>query len=277
MNWKCVAALGLCLMACLPLDASAANLVSNGSFENPGGGNLVPNPPGISAFYITGWEVYTGDIDYIPPSTWTASDGVMSLDLYGFNPGGIRQTITTVTGETYNVTFDMAANPSGNIVKTLRVSAAGSDAQFTSDRKDRRKLGWEEKTWSFVAISTSTVLSFESFGPHTANAGPALDNVRVSPPPPPCASANVSPGEFAGFTLVYDLAIPNNLGTGPTGSPPYTTDNSGSITPGSFDRIAYFLKLDDGNGPQFIWVSMDPFTTDPTKIGVPTLASSAVF
>ena len=101
--------------------------------------------------------------------------------------------------------------------------------------------------------------------------------VFTSPPPPPCASANVSPGEFAGFTLVYDLAIPNNMGTGPTGTPPYTTDNSGSITPGSFDRIAYFLKLDDGSGPQFIWVSVDTFTTDPTKIGVPTLTSGAVF
>ena len=193
MNWKCVAALGLCLMACLSLDASAANLVSNGSFEDPGGaGALVPDPgAGISTTYITDWAVIGSDIDYIPPSTWTASDGVMSLDLHGFNPGGINQTIATVPGETYKVTFDMAANPSGNNVKTLRVSQAGnvllggfSDALFTFDWQavsaTTTDMKWETKTWSFVANSTSTVLSFESsFGSHTENAGPALDNVRV--------------------------------------------------------------------------------------------------
>ncbi|OGG44218.1 MAG: hypothetical protein A3F84_09465 [Candidatus Handelsmanbacteria bacterium RIFCSPLOWO2_12_FULL_64_10] len=90
-------------------------------------------------------------------------------------------------------------------------------------------------------------------------------------------SVNVSPGEFAGFNLVYDLSIPNEMATWDAGTPPYTTNNSGSITPGSFDRIAYYLELNKGSGPQFIWVSMAPFTTDPTKIGVPTRASGAVF
>jgi hypothetical protein len=98
---------------------------------------------------------------------------------------------------------------------------------------------------------------------------PALVNAQ--------ASTNVSPGEFAGFTLVFDLAIPDDLATGATGTVPYTTDNSGSIAPGFFDRIAYYVELNDGTGPQFVWVSMDPFTTDPTKIGVPTAASGAFF
>ena len=91
------------------------------------------------------------------------------------------------------------------------------------------------------------------------------------------ALVNVSAGEFADFVLVYDLDIPNNMMTGPSGSPPYTADNSSSITAGSFDRIAYYLELNNGSGSQFVWVSMDPFTTDPSKIGVPTLASGAVF
>ena len=251
MNWKCVATIGLCLMACLSLDASAANLVSNGSFEDPGGGNLVPNPPGISAFYITGWEVYTGDIDYIPPSTWTASDPVMSLDLHGFNPGGIRQTIATVPGETYKVIFDMAANPSGSTLKELRVSAAGSSAQFTFDRtgKTTTNMGWETKGWSFVATSTSTVLSFESVGSYPSNAGPALDNVRVSTiviagPDLSLASAS-SNWSFDGFQLApWRTAIedPSNFGLAGTVQIEIVTLNLSSITPATLANVDVFVS-----------------------------------
>lgn len=78
------------------------------------------------------------------------------------------------------------------------------------------------------------------------------------------AAGHVSAGEFADYTLVYDLALPDDMGTGVSGTPPYTTNNSGAITPGSFDRIAYYLELDDGSGPQFVWVSMDP-SSPPTR------------
>ena len=185
MNWKSNVVLGLCLTAFLSLGASAENLVQNGSFESPGSGNLVPNPGGgISATYITGWAVHTGDIDYVPSTSWTASDGSMSLDLLGFNYGGIRQTIATEPGKTYLVTFDLAANPGGSPIKELRVSAAGADATFEFDSAGRTgsDMGWKTKSWTFVAASTSTVLSFECLsGDSGFNvwAGPAIDNVQA--------------------------------------------------------------------------------------------------
>ena len=47
---------------------------------------------------------------------------------------------------------------------------------------------------------------------------------------------------------------------------------------GAFDRIAYFLELQKaGEQTQWVYVSMDAFTDDLAKIGVPTLASKAVF
>lgn len=79
-------------------------------------------------------------------------------------------------------------------------------------------------------------------------------------------------GEARDFVLVYDLDL-SKLGKEVT----YTTDNHRSIT-GGFSRVAYFLELESaGQATKWVYVSMDPFTQDPGKIGVPTLASKAVF
>jgi len=57
----------------------------------------------------------------------------------------------------------------------------------------------------------------------------------------------------------------------------YDTDNSASITT-AFDRIAYFLELQqDGRPVQYAYVSMDAFTSELGKIGIPSLASGAFF
>ena len=57
---------------------------------------------------------------------------------------------------------------------------------------------------------------------------------------------------------------------------PYNLDNSGSIT-GEFDRIGYYLELDNGTTREWVWASMDAFTQDLTQIGVPNLSSGAVW
>lgn len=78
--------------------------------------------------------------------------------------------------------------------------------------------------------------------------------------------------EAKGFRLVYDLDLKK------AGSKiVYDTDNSRSIA-GVVDRIGYYLELGDGKkDPQYIFVAMDPFTTDLRKIGVPTFDSKASF
>ena len=91
--------------------------------------------------------------------------------------------------------------------------------------------------------------------------------------PEPLAPRNVP--EATGYTLVYSLAVPNqaNFNTGPV---PYEVDNHASV--GGFTRIAYYVELQLSSGAlQYVWVSMDPFTSDITKIGVPTQSSGAVF
>jgi sialate O-acetylesterase len=78
--------------------------------------------------------------------------------------------------------------------------------------------------------------------------------------------------EAKDYKLVYDLDLAK-LGKVVN----YDVDNHAAIT-GPFDRIGYLLELRGDNGEtQYIYVSMDAFTTNPALIGVPTLASGAHF
>ena len=64
---------------------------------------------------------------------------------------------------------------------------------------------------------------------------------------------------------VYELDIPTNPSY-QSGRPLYSVDNSQTIS--DFSRVAYFLELDD----KYVWVSMDNFSNDARKIGVPCLS-----
>ena len=87
------------------------------------------------------------------------------------------------------------------------------------------------------------------------------------------AYANVS--ESTNFSLVYSLSIPDAPNYASTG-PAYDVDSHTNF--GAFSRIAYYLELQAASGEfQYIWVSMDPFTQDSSKIGVPTVASGAIW
>ena len=81
--------------------------------------------------------------------------------------------------------------------------------------------------------------------------------------------------ESAGYTLACSLDIPAVANFG-GGAVPYAVDNRGGIGP--FTRVAYYVELQTAAGDlQYVWASMNAFTTDAGKIGVPTLASGAVF
>ena len=73
------------------------------------------------------------------------------------------------------------------------------------------------------------------------------------------------------YTLVYDLdlsKLQHDI--------QYDVDNSKKIK--SFDRIGYFLETSASDGgEQQIFVSMNAFTDDVKKIGIPTIASNASF
>ena len=77
--------------------------------------------------------------------------------------------------------------------------------------------------------------------------------------------------EAKDYQLVYDLDLAK------LGDPvSYDVDNHRTLKK-PFDRIAYFLELKSGGDTKYVYVSMDAFTDDLGKIGVPTVASGAMF
>jgi hypothetical protein len=97
-----------------------------------------------------------------------------------------------------------------------------------------------------------------------------LDELGTLPPQPD--RLDVGAPESKGYQLVYDLDLAK-LASSIT----YDVDKHSEIKQ-PFDRVAYFLELQPANGDmQYLYVSMDAFTDDAGKIGVPTAASGARF
>jgi choice-of-anchor C domain-containing protein len=169
-------------LAAIAIPAQAAELLTNGSFESG------PPAPGGFATYgagntsITGWTIVAGTVDHIS-SYWTASDGVRSLDLTGDAPGTISQAFATTSGLTYNIAFDLWANPAGGTYpRIVFANIGGSDISFSSPGGG--SLGapaWVRQAFSFVATGATTTLSFRADPASSAGFyGPALDNISAT-------------------------------------------------------------------------------------------------
>jgi choice-of-anchor C domain-containing protein len=156
---------------------------TNGSFET---GTYVDGGSGFEQLNagdtsITGWTVDAGSVDWIG-TYWSAQDGSMSIDMSGADAGTLSQTLATTIGNTYTVSFFLSGNPAGPpTVKTLSVSATGgATASYTYDVTGNTltNMNWTPETYTFLATSASTTLSFVST---TASAwGPAIDNVVIT-------------------------------------------------------------------------------------------------
>ncbi len=178
----------LLLTILLPVSPAFAMSILNGSFEqgtDPGA--FLPSPAGSGN--ITSWEIIGLSVDYLGP-LWMASDGNRSLDLEGIEAnagGGVQQSFATDIGQMYEVTFDMAGNPSGvSSIKVLNVSAGDSNQNFSFDTVESSTefMNWDTRMFTFTATSTSTTLAFTAVSP-LDGFGAALDNVDVHPVPEP--------------------------------------------------------------------------------------------
>jgi choice-of-anchor C domain-containing protein len=157
------------------------NLLINGSFEQgPWLGTYLPLDSGSTL--INGWVVSRGQLDLVV--YWQAYDGSRSIDLNGTpGRGGIRQTFSTVNGATYRASFALAGNPEGISTPIMRmgVSAAGLSTEFSFDitGKSITNMGWQIKSWTFVAAGSSTTLEFYSLMSPYSRYGPVIDYVAV--------------------------------------------------------------------------------------------------
>jgi choice-of-anchor C domain-containing protein len=150
-----------------------------GSFECAG-----PVPAGTD-FIILGkgntalnpWTIMGDGVDLLNGSVYPARQGVNSIDLHSRERGSIAQTITTVPGYTYEVSFWVKWNtyqgPMG-----LVVEAAGTQ-QFFGLSGPANTYPWKNHKFAFTANSTSTKLSFHGAAP-AFYVGANLDDITIS-------------------------------------------------------------------------------------------------
>ena len=177
-----------------------ATLITNGSFEDPGG-VFTNNGSGFETLgaastKIPGWTVGDAGIDWIlgPAGVglWDASDGSYSLDMSALSAGSVTSDpFSTIIGVPVIVTFDLSGNPfAGNSVplKTIDVLVDGVfDSMFSYDTgvnfNSVSNMLYSQESFTFTPTMTMTTLTFLSTT--AGNSGPVLDNVVANPVPEP--------------------------------------------------------------------------------------------
>lgn len=173
-----VRAVAALLVAC---SAASGNLIVNGSFEEPTGRQIFH----IGDTGLTGWTI-GGEGGVKVGDFWQAAQGVQAVDLSGTETGTISQSIPTVAGQRYLLTFAMAGNPDGvPVVKTMFFKVGDDDLQMatfdTSGHSDA-DMGWTYHHYPFIATGDATELIFSSS--NTSAFGPVLDDMHVNAVPP---------------------------------------------------------------------------------------------
>jgi len=152
------------------------NLVENGTFESPAiADNSFMVIPAQSSL-LPGWEVSEVSVDVVAgPASFPAYDGNQSVDLAGTpGPGRISQTIPTVAGRTYRLSYALSANGVGPEDREVVVGFGESTV-----RRRGGALGeWVQFEEFFVATADTTVISFES--ELTSDRGGIVDGVRLT-------------------------------------------------------------------------------------------------
>ena len=158
------------LSACAALFAAAAahaNLLSNGSFES---GNFSPPSNATMSLAagstaIDSWLVNADVLAWIGtgnPWNLTANEGARFLDLtdYSFGApfGGVSQTIATMAGATYKLSFDLGSSTQWGRPSAVQASAAGTLATFASPSTGGNNQ-WQNVSMEFVATASTTTIS----------------------------------------------------------------------------------------------------------------------
>jgi autotransporter-associated beta strand protein len=257
--------------------------------------NSTFNPfiPGIVAAHAAlGQQVYFTDLRSVVTSAGLSSDGIhpnasgyASMATNWFNAitnviGVLGTTNAPVIWHVVSqgglanvaVTFSKPVAASAANIANFRLNGGVTISAATLDAATGRVV---MLTTSPLTQNASYTLTVSNVVDLTAAQTPIAGGTTVTFNACGAHGATNNVTEASHFQLAYSLDVPNapNYASGVT----YTVDNHAGI--GAFGRLAYYLELQATNdGPvQFIWVSLNPFTTNLAQIGVPTLPSGAVF
>jgi len=149
---------------------ASTELVTNGGFESYIGSFTGYQRVGAGDPSITGWTVSDASVDLINNGQYGAITGT-SIDMLGTpGPGALSQSLNTVAGKNYTLTFDLSRNPGDS--SALYVSLGGAAAHSYTGTSTVTPY-----TLNFTATSAATVLKFESAA--SGYSGAVIDNVSV--------------------------------------------------------------------------------------------------
>lgn len=159
--------------------ASAANLVSNGSFEadvqGNGSWNIYSN--------LTGWTGGSYGIELRNNVAGAASDGANYVELDTYANSSISQSIATTLGTQYNLSFAYSPREGVSAASNgIEVFWNGvSQGVFTGNGGSGNV--WAEESMTVTGAASSSSLGFQAVGT-SDSVGGSLDAVSLTPAVP---------------------------------------------------------------------------------------------
>lgn len=171
------------VLAIVPSTVSAAELIDNGSFENPGITSSCCTT--VPTATLADWTVVTGNVNIVNGTFGSSNgnlayDGKQYLDLIGEGGvGSLSQTFGTAIGQLYTLTFAYSHNLFGGLQSaSANYSVAGLNGSITHSTGSKANLDWRKVNVNFVANDANTTLKFTNTA-GSANEGVFLDGVSV--------------------------------------------------------------------------------------------------
>lgn len=189
--WRYVLAAVAALV--VPAQATAQlNLIDNGGFEStpvPATGSYSTFPPGSPTDWTATPTVNLVNGFFGSAGPNLAFEGTTYLDLIGEGTtGSISQQFNTIVGQAYFVSFAYAHNlfggtPSASASYAI-TNSGGFAGTISHTGGSNSNLNWLNFTGSFVALGTSSTLTFTNLT-GGQNAGILLDAISISAVPEP--------------------------------------------------------------------------------------------
>ncbi len=176
------------------------NLLENGSFENPelssGSWDIILNTNPLLKWLVSWTNPQTTGqlgLEIQNNVAGAPSEGSQHAELDGDHPVTISQTIPTIVGETYNLSFDYSARPGRDAADNTIEVREGTNLLGTlaDDGTSLLNTFWNGENYSFVATSDSTTIEFKDIGTDTSFGG-YLDNVSLNCNPEPIQQCNAN-------------------------------------------------------------------------------------
>ncbi|MEO7342211.1 MAG: Ig-like domain-containing protein, partial [Luteolibacter sp.] len=188
--------------------------------------SITVDPPPPAAFTngsfesgTTGWSVSGNHIVIENDPPYIATDGTKLMVFNGGNTAPnavISQTFATIPGQPYVLEFDMGVLAANTNEQRLQVSVVGTASLISQTESafgnGQSNSAWVPKTYSFVADSAATTLTFGDLSQSSSLIDLLLDNVRVTPGAARTLSVTSSGSSSVGVTVTPNDLNGNNNG-----------------------------------------------------------------